>query len=261
MTNIEKRVEKIVESLSVEKLVQFGIAQALSFDSHREWFLALCDNYDEVSAYMGKVALAFIAKIERKYQPPAASQKISRALDQFLFLAQLWGTCNEHVYDVDGEMLLRLDLLSTKQVAIAYQAQIAGKVLERLLGHGADAGDLLAKLLCTQQAVTTIRDRYFEGRPVIFKEYDAKLSTLIAEAEETALSYNKVLDGIERARGHLSKGGQGLPCKLDVDQIKREASKDGLALAASLVSFAESRAQAALGNNKRAMEIVNSELK
>jgi hypothetical protein len=120
-------------------------------------------------------------------------------------------------------------------------------VLERLLGHGADAGDLLAKLLCTQQAVTTIRDRYFEGRPVIFKEYEAKLSTFIAWAEEMALFYNKVLDGIERALGHLSKGGQGLPSRLDVDQIKRDASKDGHALAGSLVSSAESRVQAALG--------------
>jgi hypothetical protein len=256
MTNIEKRVDKIVESLSVEKLIQFGIAQALSFDSHTEWFLAFCKDYDEVSAYIDKVRTAFTTKMEKRYLPVVAPQKISDAFYRVQFLVQLCSDCNVSVDDLTGEMLLRLALLAEKQSALAVGVPTS-------LNYGRDLGELLEDLLRMELAIATIRDQYFEGRPILFKEYNVKLGVLIAEAKEMALLYNKIIDAIERTRGgkgHLPQGRGRLP-KLDIAEIKLAATKSCDTLAQSFVNVAESRAQAARGNKRRARDILISETK
>jgi len=132
-------------------------------------------------------------------------------------------------------------------------------VLERCaesLDYGCDVEELLAELLRTQQAIATIRDEHFEGHPILFKEYDVKLGVLIAETEEIAQLYNKILDAVKSAAHR-----QGLPSKLDVAKIKLDATKSSDAAARRLVAMAKSRTEADVGNMKRAAEILMSALK
>jgi hypothetical protein len=118
---MDKRVDEIVGSLSVEKLIQFGIAHALSFDSYAEYSSAFCEHYAEISAYTSKVFWAFIRKIENRWSrtPQHTSRAINEALYRGLFLTVLWGKCYHHVLDVNQKMLSRLALLAEKQVTIA----------------------------------------------------------------------------------------------------------------------------------------------
>jgi hypothetical protein len=101
----------------------------------------------------------------------------------------------------------------------------------RLLGeckaaedYGNDLLELLKDLLETQFAIETIGDRYFDGDPVLFKEYDSKLRDQIAVAEGPANSYNQLLDLTHPPGGVSLHGGrQALPSRIDVEQVKLAA--------------------------------------
>jgi hypothetical protein len=131
------------------------------------------------------------------------------------------------------------------------------------LDYGGDIADVLAELLRALGAITTIRDRYFGGRPILFRQDDVKLSVLIAEVEEMAHLYNELFDAIERAGGQdgLPRGGQDLPSKLDVARLRLAATNCVAAEVRFLVTMAESGAHAALGHGKLATEILMSEFK
>jgi hypothetical protein len=257
MTNLDKRVDEIVESLSAQKLVQFGIAQALTFDSHTEWFSEFCEHYDEVSGYIDKVRASFAKKMNKRFMPVVVPQKMSEAYYQVLFLTQLWSNCNIYIDDQTERMLARLALLSEKQSALVNGVSAPP-------GYGGDIEELLADLLRTKRAIATIREQRFEGRQILFKEYDVKLRVLIAEAEAMVQLYNKILDSIERAQGNkgrLPTDRAGRLPKLDLAGIRLAATKSSDAVVQSLVILAESRTQAALGNKGRATEILVSQLK
>ncbi len=238
-TNTEKRTDKILESLSPRELMLVRIAQALAFDSDTEWFAAADEHGDGKLAETERVHSAFKRKINRRYQTVVAEQKIRDALFESQFLWRLWFDCNLYVADLDEKILPRLALLAEKQAAFVLNKSGS-------LDYGSDVTDLLENVLRTQQAIATLRDRYFEGRPILFKKDQAKLGVLIAEGEEMAHLFNKMLDGIERAGGQqrLSKTGQGLPSKLDVGEVKLAAAKSSGALVDSLVRTAKLRARA-----------------
>jgi hypothetical protein len=256
--NIDKRVDEIVGSLSVEKLIQFGIAHALSFDSYAEYSSAYCEHYEEISPYTSKVFWAFVKKIENRWcrTPQHTSSAVDDAFYRAWFLLALWGNCYQHVGDVNRKMLWRLRPLLDKLAAIAHGVPVS-------LDCGGDIKDLLAELLRAQAAVATIRDRHFGGQPIIFKEDDEKLNVLIAEAEELAQLYNIILNLSERAgaKKPQSEGGRGLPLKLDLANIKLVAKNSSAKEIRSLVAMAESTAHAALGHGKLATEILIAEFK
>ena len=60
--------------------------------------------------------------------------------------------------------------------------------------YGGDLLELLKDLLETQFAIEIVGDHHFDGHPVLFKEYDNKLSDQIEAAEALADSYNQLLD-------------------------------------------------------------------
>jgi hypothetical protein len=250
-TKIEKQTDKIVESLGPRELMLVRIAQALAFDSDTEWFAARDQHQDESSAETERVHSAFKKKINRRFLPVVADQKIRDALFESQFLWRLWSDCNLYVQDVNERILSRLALSAANQESI-----VLGK--SESLDYGSDVKDLLLEVFRTQQAIAAIRDRYFEGCPILFKEDNVKLGVLIAEGEEMAHWFNKILDGIERAGRlrHLSKAGQGLPSKLDVDEVKLAAAKSSNDLVDSLIRTAKFRARV-----DRAIATLISELK
>jgi hypothetical protein len=88
------------------------------------------------------------------------------------------------------------------------------------LDYGDDIVGLLADLLQTDFAISTISERYFEGHEILFKEYRSKLREQIAEVEVVAELYNKLVDltspapklppGLALA-GSISRRSGGLP--------------------------------------------------
>jgi hypothetical protein len=253
--SINKRVDEIIESLSVEKLVQFGIAHALCFDSHAEYSSAFCKHYDEIFAYANKVFSTFVKKIENRWS--RTPQHISHAVDDAFyrggFLLGLWGNCYQHVGDMNRKMLWRLRPLLDQLNAIVH-----GMPGSR--DCGGDVEEVLAELLRTRGAIAAIRDRYFGGHPILFKNDDEKLTVLITEAEQIAQIYNDLLEAIERsgAQNPLRGSGNGVPSKLDLAKIKIAAANSSAKEVQYLVAIAESGAHAALGHGKLATEILMS---
>jgi len=160
----------------------------------------------------------------------------------------LWKDSNLYVDDVIGKMVPRWALL----LEILWRA--ISKTHTLPLEYGGDLGQHLAGLLRTQQAMATIREKYFEGRPILFKEYCKKFGMLIDGTEDFAQLYNRLLDAIEHADGIVAGS------RIDIAKIKLDATKSSDAVARCLVAMAKSRAQAAFGNMNRAAEILLSEV-
>ena len=232
MNNTEKRVDKIVKSMNPKELVLFYIAQALTFNSDEEWLSASDEYKDERSAETSRAHSAFITRINKRYLPIVATEKIRRRLVSESILTGTLKGCKLYVDDVIVKMLPRFELLfEILSRAISETHTLPSE-------YGGDLGQHLAGLLRTQQTMATIREEYFEGRPILFNEYCKRLGMLIDGAEDLAQLYNKLLDAIERAYGTIAAS------RIDVAKIKLDAKKNGDADARSLIALADLRTKA-----------------
>jgi hypothetical protein len=135
----------------------------------------------------------------------------------------------------------------------------------RLLGecktaedYGNDLLELLKDLLETQFAIEIIGDRYFDGHPILFKDYDSKLSDQIAVAEALANSYNQLLDLTDPPGVSPNGGRQALPSRIDVEQVKLAARCSSKTAADALVTKVRSAIRTGMDASKRAHEVLTS---
>ena len=125
--------------------------------------------------------------------------------------------------------------------------------------YGGDLLELLKYLLETQFAIEIVGEHYFDGHPVLFKEYDNKLSEQIEVAEGLADSYNQLPDLAAPLGGVSPHGGhQALPSRIDIGQVKLAAKGSSKTAADALVAKVKSAIRTKLDCSKRAHEIITS---
>jgi hypothetical protein len=109
------------------------------------------------------------------------------------------------------------------------------------------AGTLLLNLFGFQQAVTTIRQRYFDGEDILFSDVVKSLADLTKYVEELIIEFN-------------DRVAQLPEDKLDQEVLRKVAEKTVAGRVSYIVDMAKAEALDALGENRAAVELVEKHL-
>ena len=109
------------------------------------------------------------------------------------------------------------------------------------------AGTLLLNLHGFQQAVTTIRQRYFDGEEIMFSDSVKSLADLTKYTEELITEFND----------RVAKQPED---KLDLEVLRTVADKTVTGRVSYLVDMAKAEALDALGENRAAVELIERHL-
>jgi len=109
------------------------------------------------------------------------------------------------------------------------------------------AGASLTNLYASQQAVITIRQRYFDGVELLFPDLDRNLANLIKHTEELITSFNDQV--IKKPED-----------KINIEALRQDAHKLVTVRISYLVDMAKVEALDALGENRAAVELVKKYL-
>ena len=109
------------------------------------------------------------------------------------------------------------------------------------------AGTLLLNLHGFQQAVTTIRQRYFDGEEIMFSDSVKSLADLTKYTNELVTTFNDL----------VAKQPED---KLDVEVLRTVADKTVTGRVSYLVDMAKAEALDALGENRAAVELIERHL-
>jgi hypothetical protein len=109
------------------------------------------------------------------------------------------------------------------------------------------AGASLTNLYAFQQAVITIRQRYFDGVELLFPDLDRSLADLIKHTEELIISFN---DQVIRKSED----------KINIEALRQEADKVVAERISYIVDMAKAEALDAMGENRAAVELIRRHL-
>ena len=109
------------------------------------------------------------------------------------------------------------------------------------------AGTLLLNLYGFRQAVTTIKQRYFDGEEIMFSDSVKSLADLTKYTEELITEFN----------GHVAKQTED---KLDMEVLRTVADRTVAGRVSYLVDMAKAEALDALGENRAAVELIERHL-
>ena len=109
------------------------------------------------------------------------------------------------------------------------------------------AGTLLLNLHGFQQAVTTIKQRYFDGEEIMFSDSVKSLTDLTKYTEELITEFND----------RVAKQPED---KLDLEVLRTVADKTVAGRVSYLVDMAKAEALDALGENRAAVELIERHL-
>jgi hypothetical protein len=109
------------------------------------------------------------------------------------------------------------------------------------------AGALLTNLYAFQQAVITIRQRYFDGVELLFPDLDQSLADLTRHTEELITSFN---DQVIRKSED----------KINIETLRQSAGKITSDRVSYLVGMAKAEALDAIGENRAAVELIERHL-
>ncbi len=109
------------------------------------------------------------------------------------------------------------------------------------------AGTLTLNLHGFQQAVTTIKQRYFDGEEIMFLDSVKSLTDLTKYAEELIAEFN----------GRIAKEAED---KMNIELIKQAADKVDAERVSYLVDLSKAEALDAMGDNRAAVDLVERHL-
>jgi hypothetical protein len=109
------------------------------------------------------------------------------------------------------------------------------------------AGASLTNLYAFQQAVITIRQRYFDGVELLFPDLDRSLADLTKHTEELITSFNDQV--IKKSED-----------KIDIQVLRQSAGKIAVERISYIVDMAKAEALDALGENRAAVELIERHL-
>ena len=109
------------------------------------------------------------------------------------------------------------------------------------------AGTLLLNLFGFQQAVTTIRQRYFDGEDILFSDVVKSLADLERYTEELIIEFN----------ARVAKQPEN---KLDPEALRTIADKTVVGRVTYLVDMAKAEALDAMGENRAVVELIEKHL-
>ena len=109
------------------------------------------------------------------------------------------------------------------------------------------AGASLTNLYAFQQAVITIRQRYFDGVELLFPDLDRSLADLTTHTEELITSFNEQV--IKKSED-----------KIKIEALRQDADKTGSERVSYLVDMAKAEALDAMGENRAAVELIERHL-
>jgi len=119
---------------------------------------------------------------------------------------------------------------------------------------------LLLDLFEAEFTITTIKDRWFDGHQILFKELQNKLRDQLDAASELADSYNRLLD-LGGAPNQTAGGAGTLPSKIEIDEIRRAAEAGSQMIVAAFREKAESGPRDAIKSSEHARRMANPILK
>jgi len=105
------------------------------------------------------------------------------------------------------------------------------------------AGTSLTNLYAFQQAVITIRQRYFDGAELLFPDLDRSLADLTKHMEDLITSFNDQV--IKKSED-----------KINIKALRQSAGKIAAERVSYLVDMAKAEALDAIGENQAATELV-----
>jgi hypothetical protein len=109
------------------------------------------------------------------------------------------------------------------------------------------AGASLTNLYVFQQAVITIRQRYFDGVELLFPDSDRSLSDLTKHTEELMASFNDQV--IKKSED-----------KINIEALRQSAGKIVSERVSYLVDMAKAEALDAMGDNRAAVVLMERHL-
>ena len=110
------------------------------------------------------------------------------------------------------------------------------------------AGASLTNLYAFQQAVITIRQRYFDGVELLFPDLDRSLADLIKHTEDLITSFNDQF--IKKSED-----------KINIEALRQSAGKITADRVSYLVDMAKAEALDAMGENRAAVELIERHLR
>ena len=109
------------------------------------------------------------------------------------------------------------------------------------------AGASLSNLYAFQQAVITIRQRYFDGVELLFSDLYRSLAVLTRHTEELITSFNDQ---------DIKKSEE----KINIEALRQNADKIATEQVSYLVDMAKAEALDAMGENRAAVELIERHL-
>ena len=108
-------------------------------------------------------------------------------------------------------------------------------------------GAAFTNLYAFQQAIITIRQRYFDGVALLFPDLDRSLADLIKHTEELMTSFNDQV--IKKSED-----------KINIEALRQNADKIVVDRVSYLVDMAKTEALDAMGENRAAAELIRRHL-
>jgi len=105
------------------------------------------------------------------------------------------------------------------------------------------AGASLTNLYAFQQAVITIRQRYFDGVELLFPDLDRSLADLTKHTEELITSFNDQV--IKKSED-----------KINIESLRQDAVKVAVERVSYIIDMAKAEALDAMGENRAAVELI-----
>ncbi|MFQ6028096.1 MAG: hypothetical protein ACE5Q6_11440 [Dehalococcoidia bacterium] len=122
-------------------------------------------------------------------------------------------------------------------------------------------GDFLLELYTLRQVIDSIDQRYFDGQQVLFPKTAESFDELVDHTERLVDLYNEnLLEELDRLATVMPEGESGKlnkPCSLGLSSLEKLAGRATAHQVAYLVDMAKVEALDAMGENRRAVELLD----